>query len=161
MASRVRGITKLRRTLRRMEPEIRGEVQGAIADAAEAIKQDARSLVPKAEGDLARSIEVVFSSDKLAAVIGPGAKGARVQKRAASAKRKGREVRLSTRSRDLLFQLSKGRWLEFGTKGSPEHGIQPLATHPFMGPAFNLNERYAVDLVRKAVNRALRRVTKT
>lgn len=159
MASGIKGLTKLRRTLRRIPDETEGGVRQAIATVSEAIKQDAISLAPRNEGDLVRAIDMTFSSDRLASVIGPGVKGIRAEKRQGRARARGVDVNISAASRDALFQFSKGLWHEFGTKGSPERNIPPLPARPFMGPAYNLNEEYGKQLMRAAVKKALQKAS--
>lgn len=159
MASGIRGLTKLRRTLRRIEPEITQEVKQAIRDGAEAIKWDAKALAPRDEGDLANAIDATFSSDGLAAVIGPGSKGVQAERRAGRAAARGRTIVLSARSTDLLWQFYKGLWHEFGTKGYPAKNIPPLPARPFMGPAYDMNEDWIKGNVRRAIAEALKKAS--
>lgn len=165
MASGIKGLNKLRRTLRRIEPEMQEPVRAAILNTAEAIKQDAIAGAPIDEGDLVRSIDYKLGRDGFTAVIGPGAKAAEIARsRGGSAfatqDRKGEIIRMSAANKKLLFQFFKGYWHEFGTKGSPEHNIPPLPARPFMNPAYLLNEEYGKAQVRAAVKIALDRASR-
>lgn len=165
MASGIRGLNKLWRTLRRIEPELQDPIRTAILNTAEAIKQDAIAGAPVDEGDLVRSIDYKIGRDGFTAVIGPGAKAAEIARsRGGSAfstqDRRGEIIRMSAANKNLLFQFFKGYWLEFGTKGSPENNIPPLMPRPFMNPAYLLNEQYGKDQVRAAVKTALDRASR-
>lgn len=165
MASGLRGINKLRRTLRRLEPEVQDLVKVAIVNTSEAIKQDAIAGAPVDEGDLVRSIDYKIGRDGLTSVIGPGAKAAEIARSKggsafATQDRKGEIIRMSASNKALLFQFFKGYWHEYGTKGSPDHGIPPLPARPFMNPAYLLNEAYGKAQVRAAVKAALERASR-
>lgn len=133
--SSFRGVNKLRRTLRRIDPEAREHVTSAVIKGANLIADDARSLAPVDTGDLRSAIDVKFGRDKLTAEIGiaPG----------------GGKKRAATRS-DLFY----ARFVEFGTKGGGS--TPPLAARPFMGPAFDRNRKKITEDIRKAVAKALR-----
>lgn len=163
--SGIRGVNRLRRTLRRIEPEMTEQARGAMKDGAEAIKLDAVARVPVDEGDLARSIDYTLGRDGLTAVIGPAAKqvasvGGRTSAGAAFATGSRRVRRLSTRNKEALFQFFKGYWIEYGTKGSPEHNIPPMRARPYMGPAFDLNKDWMIARVRRGINAALERASR-
>lgn len=163
--SGLQGVSNLRRTLRRIEPEMTEEARGAMQDGAEAITLDAVARVPRDEGDLARSIGYKLGRDGLTAIIGPAAKqvamvGGRTSAGAPFATRSRRQRKLSIKNKEALFQFFKGYWLEYGTKGSPAHNIPPLPAHPFMGPAFDLNKEWLLDKVRQGINRALERASR-
>lgn len=165
MASGIRGINKLRRTLRRIEPELQDPIRTAILNTAEAIKQDAIAGAPIDEGDLVRSIDYKTGRDGFTAVVGPGARAAEIVRRRsgspfATRTRQGLVIRLSAANKNLLFQFFKGYWIEFGTKGSPKHNIPPLPARPFMNPAYLLNEEYGKAQVRAAVKAALDRASR-
>lgn len=165
MASTIRGINRLRQTLRRIEPEMQEPIRQAVLNTAEAIKQDAIAGAPIDEGDLVRSIDYKIGRDGFTAVIGPGAKAAEIARsRGGSAfatqDRRGEIIKMSAANKKLLFQFFKGYWHEFGTKGSPEHGIKPLRATPFMNPAYFLNEEYGKQQIRAAVKAALERASR-
>lgn len=165
MASGIKGINKLRKTLRRIEPELQEPVRQAVKNTAEAIKQDAIMLAPIDEGDLVRSIDYKIGRDGFTAVVGPGAKAAEIARSkggSAFATRdlRGEIIKMSAANKHLLFQFFKGYWHEFGTKGSPERNIPPLPARPFMNPAFFLNEEYGKQQVRAAVKQALERASR-
>lgn len=165
MASGIRGINHLRRTLRQIEPEISDGVRAAILNTAEAIKQDAIAGAPIREGDLVRSIDYKVGRDGFTAVIGPGAKAAEIARSRggspfATQDRKGEIIRMSAANKKLLFQFFKGYWHEYGTKGSPKHNIPPLPARPFMQPAYLLNESYGKAQIRAAVKAALEKASR-
>lgn len=163
--SGIRGINKLRKTLRRIEPEMQEPIKRAIVNTAEAIKLDAIAGAPVDEGDLVRSIDYKIGRDGFTAVIGPGAKAAEIARSKggsafATRTRRGEIINMSAANKHDLFQFYKGYWHEFGTDGSPEHGIPPLPARPFMNPAFFLNEEYGKQQVRAAVKLALERASR-
>ena len=162
--SGIRGINKLRRTLRRIEPELQEPIRQAIKNTAESIKLDAVAGAPIDEGDLVRSIDYKIGRDGFTAVIGPGARAAEIARRRAGSPFATRiasgEIRLSAVNKKDLFQFFKAYWIEFGTKGSPEHNVPPLPARPFMGPAYLLNEEYGKAQVRAAVKQALERASR-
>lgn len=89
--SRVRGVNKLRRTLKRMGPEATAEVREALADGAEKILQSAKDRVPVDTGNLQQLLSAKSSGDGMSARI--GLRGKRANRRA-----------------------FYGRFIEFGTK---------------------------------------------
>lgn len=158
--SRVQGVNKLRRTLKRIDPEITSGVKIAIREGAEAIQADAIKLVPKDTGDLARSIDYRVSSDGLSAVVGPAARAAEIVRRKTGSAFKASHVRLSARNKKLMFEYFKGWWVERGTKGSPKHNIPPQPARPFMKPAYDLNESWILGRVKTGINKALDRASR-
>lgn len=162
--SSFKGVTKLRKTLRRIEPEVTEQTRQAMRDGAEAITLDAIARVPKDEGDLARSIGYQLGRDGLTAVIGPAAKqvamvGGRTNAGAAFATGSKRQRKLSIKNKEALFQFFKGYWIENGTKGSPERNIPPMPARPFMGPAWDLNRDWLLRNVREGINKALEKAS--
>lgn len=150
------GVTKLRKTLRRLPEEVQANVRGAVNLVAEAVEADMKSGAPRAEGDLAASIQTAKSRDGLAAVVGPAAKAFKVVRRAkAKARRDGIKLQLSDRNKHLMFQLAKANWIENGTKGYPQRNIPPMPARPFIQPAVDLNSAYFEQQVRLAVRRAI------
>ena len=158
--SRVQGANRLRRLLKRIDPEITADVKTAIREGAEAIQADAIALVPKDTGALARSIDYRISSDGLAAVVGPAARAAEIVRRKTGSAFKASEVRLSARNKALMFEYFKGYWIEFGTKGAPKKNIPPQPARPFMKPAYDLNESWILGRVKAGINKALDRASR-
>lgn len=156
----LRNVTRLRRKLRRMPDEIEKYIKPALVAVATATAVDAASIVRKNYGDLAASIEPNFSRDGLTALVGPGAKGVKAEKRAGRALSRGRRINLSDANQHLLFQAHKGMWIEFGTKGSPGKGIPPHPAYPFMAPAWDMNRSFGIALVREAIDAALASIGK-
>lgn len=152
--SGIRGLNHLRRTLRRIDPAITEGVRGELADAAEAIRLDAIAGAPVDEGDLVRSIAVRFGSDRLTAVIGPGARGVQniTRKTGSPWATRTAGLRISRSARRDLMQFFKAWWIEFGTVKMP--------ARPFMGPAFEANRRHFVARVRREISNALERASR-
>lgn len=170
--SRVTGVNTLRRKLRRMEPDVQRGIQNAVADVANRIQRDAMSMAPVDEGDLRESIDIKYGRDKLTALIGPGIKAAELVRKATgsvfgqtikSGKKQGQKFTLSNRSgtgRHAYWQMLKGYWIEFGTKGNAKKNIPPQPARPFMSRAYLRNRTWAIRRVRDAVNRALERAAR-
>lgn len=165
--SKVQGVTKLRRKLRRIDPEATRELRAALANAAARIEATATQLVPVDTGDLAGSIEHLISRDGLSAVIGPGARAAEINRQKTgsefgrtirSGKRKGKKFTLRTANKRLLMMFYRGYWNEFGTKGNPQTGMAPQPARPFMRPAFDINKNRAKAEIEDRINQVLRRV---
>lgn len=160
--SRMHGTNKLRRTLRRIDPALTGELKMSIRETAEAVVADAIRFTPIDEGDLVRSIDYKLGRDGLTAVIGPGAKAAELVRRKSRSKsafgrldKKGQRIKLSKTNRYLYRQFLKGVWVEFGTKGNPKKNIPPREGKAFMGRAWALNRGWGVRRVRRALTKAL------
>lgn len=157
--SGVQGAGKLKRKLRRIEPEITRGVRGAVGDVAEAIKQDAIALAPRDQGDLVRAIDAKVGRDGLAAVVGPGAVAADLARRRTGSVFGATNLRLSAKNQHLLLQFFKGYWIEFGTKKGDD-GSHAQPARPFMQPAFDLNRDWGKEQIRHAVSNALKRVSR-
>lgn len=160
--SSIRGVSRLRRTLRRIEPEATQELRDTVQDGAQKIHFDALTLVPRDEGDLARSIAYKLGRDGLTAVIGPGAENAKLRKNKANVGHvvAASGVRMSQANKDLLWQYFKGYWIEFGTKGSPKHNIPPMPAQPFMNPAYLRNRDWIKRDAEKAIEQALEKASR-
>jgi hypothetical protein len=160
--SRIRGVNRLRRTLRRAPDEISDGVRQVVRDGAEAVRLDAIARVQPTS--IKRSIETKYGRDGLTALVGPSAKAAdlaaRKNQRAGGARSafgaaRRSSVRLSKAKSEELFQFFKAFWYEFGTKGVPSRNIPPQPARPFMRPAMDVNRRYFTEESRRAIRRAL------
>lgn len=148
-----------------------------------AIHADALARVPKDTGELARSIEFKTGNKGLTAIIGPSAKSAAVVKTqrggSAFATRKAGAKPLSELTKYKLWLFFVGYWTEFGTKGhkikaggkkgktgkkvlsdgsqffGKEVNIPAKPAQPFMRPAYDVNEQWAINRVTQAVNKTL------
>jgi len=163
--SGISGTTRLRRTLRRIDPEVTRQVRDVVDEGLQAVVADAIQLVPRDSGDLARSIDYKTARDGLTGVAGPGAQAAEIKRRRSGSAfgvtdRKNRPVRLSKRNKNLFWQFLKGYWIEFGTKGAPEKNIPAQPARPFMRPAWDMNRTWIMGRARKAVARALERASR-
>lgn len=154
------GVSSLRKKLRNMEPIVQSGLREAITEVAIYIEADAKSLVPKDTGDLAASIEHKVSPDGLAASIGPAARSASVAKavRGSAFATRSLQKPIGAATAEKLFQYFKGVWIEFGTKGNAEKGIPPQPARPFMRPAFDMNEKWAVARIKELIDAQLKRV---
>jgi HK97 gp10 family phage protein len=128
--SGLRGVTKLRRTLRRIDPDITREVREEVERVTERILADMQSMVPKDTGDLAAALDKRVARDGLTARVGLVTKA---------------------KQRDFFY----ARFIEFGTKEGK--GPHPQEARPFMQPAFDVNETEAKRRITQAINDALRR----
>lgn len=151
-------VSKLRRKLRKIDPEATRGVKKAVERAAQAIEADAIGNVPIDEGDLQRSISYKVGRDGFSAIIGPGVDRATIRSKGlggATMKftRSGALTSATIKDKDARFQLSKGLWVEFGTKSNDSGKSMP--PRPFMQPAFDVNKGWAVREIREAISDAL------
>lgn len=133
--SGLRGVGKLRRTLRRLDPETTKELREAVEEGAEAMLQDMVQGIPKDTGDTAALLDKRVARDGLTARVGMVT---------AKAKRDGYVA----------------RFIEFGTKGDPKRNIPPQPARPFMTPAFDLNKDWILTRARKGISLALERAAR-
>jgi HK97 gp10 family phage protein len=154
------GVNKLRRTLRRLEPEVTKGVKYELARGAQAIKDDAvrnfRAVdIPEiGTGDLKRSISYQISRDGLTAVIGPEAKRAKLNKGIFS-NNASKNTYKTKPAKAALWNIQKGYWVEFGTKGVPKLNIPQMPARPFMNPAWDTNKDKLREKIRAEVAKAL------
>ena len=129
------GVTKLRKTLRRLEPEMIAGIQTVIKRGAKAIEYDMLVGIPKDTGETAQYINAKISRDGLTAQIGFVGKKA-VQGGYAA------------------------RFIEYGTKGYAKDNIPPQPATPFMSPAFDANKDWITRDARKEINVTLKNVSR-
>jgi HK97 gp10 family phage protein len=135
MASGIRGVPRLRRKLRRMEPDVRAGVVDALREGAEQVRDDAKSRVPVNTGALRDYIKVIKgkSRDGLSWLVGlPKPKSGRRKKK--------------------IEWPFYGIFVEFGTV--------KMRARPFLFPAFESRKRAVFARVRKAVDTALERTAR-
>jgi len=154
-----RGANKLRKTLKRIEPDITQElktywvkVANEIADIAAYI---AYSKGLYREGDMIESIEVQMGRDGLTAVIGPGAKRIRLSKSPFDT-----TLYIKDKDKHAALQFFKAYWAEFGTKGAPSRNIPPQVPTPFMNPAYDSKNRDILKNRDRIVHKVLIEVTR-
>jgi len=149
------GANKLRKTLKRIDPETTDGIKLAVKIGAEDISDTAAHIAFSKglydTGDLIDSIEYKIGRDGFTAVIGPGAKRVSIAKSPFNTK-----LYVTERDKYEAWQFFKGYWAEFGTKGSPKHNIAPRTPRPFMQPAWDANKERISIAINQAVNRALR-----
>ena len=166
------GVTKLRKTLRRLEPEITSEVRESIRRGANAILFDAKQNAESADygkepgvrdtGDMIDSMSIKYGNDGFTALIGPAAQDVKtLGKIDARMLKSGAESKVTIRSKDAKWNVFKGLWAEFGTKGSPKNNIPAITPAPFMQPAFDANKGWIAKDVNKAVSQALADAVRT
>jgi len=131
------GISKLRKTLQRLEPEAVAGVKEAFQQGAETIHYDVlqNGMAHKLTGDMLSSVAVKYGRDGLTAVIGPGADVVTVNKSPFNT-----TLYVSQKRKWHAWQFFKAYWIEFGTKGAPDRNIPPQPAQPFVGPAFDANK---------------------
>lgn len=150
------GVTKLRKTLRRLEPEAVAGVKAEIARGAQSIKDDAvrgaRTLDKPGvgTGDMIRSITYSLGRDGMTALIGPGADRLKVTKSPFNT-----TLYKTKKDKESAFNFFKAYWFEFGTKGYPKRNIPPQVPKPFMNPAWDMNKDNLIKDIRKQVAKAL------
>lgn len=150
------GISKLRRTFRRMEPEIQRGITNKLKDAAVRIEADAvgHAIVQdiKLTGDTIHSITWKMGRDKSSVVIGPGADKTVWQKYPFG---NPVSVKMSPGQKKARWDFTKGYWAEFGTAAHGNHPGQKARS--FMNAAWEQNEESTRRRMREAVNKALQR----
>lgn len=166
------GISKFRRTIRRMEPEIQKKITRALEDSAREVEADAIGFAIlqdiKDSGDLIHSISWKLGRDKSSVAIGPSAEAATWQKRPWD-NTSERAKKMSVKQKQAKWQFFKGYWAEFGTagkgitaggaggKGARKSDTMPQRARPFMNPAWETNRPGISIRMRKAVKEALKR----
>jgi HK97 gp10 family phage protein len=163
------GVDKLRRLLKKIDPEVVAGVRAKVEEGSQAIARDMRAGAPRDQGDLLNSISYKLSGDKLAAYIGPGADRANIIKhglkttkttKAGSTSllkttKRGNLTSATIKDQNARFQLYKASWVEFGTK---PHGSHPgTSARPFINPAFDANKNWLLNDMRVELDKALTR----
>lgn len=147
MVSKLHGMSRLRRKLHHMPEAVRDEVRPAMEDGAERIRDIARTLAPKGEGDLADAITPKVSRDGLSALVG-------FSRTKAGFKRAWKKAGW------------RAHFAEFGTHGSwrREGGTmgynRGIRATPFLRPAFRVALPAILDRIDAAVDRALKRASR-
>lgn len=149
------GLSKLRKTLKRIEPETTNGIRAVIDKGAEAIETDIliNGQSHHLTGDMLESVSVKKGRDGMTAVIGPGAKWVSINKSPFNT-----EI-VTEKNAWGAFQFLKAYWIEFGTKGKPELNIPPLPAQPFVQPAWDSNKPWLIKEVRAAVHAAIARAS--
>ena len=168
------GVTKLRKTLRRLDPEITADVREVVRRGANAILADAKANARSADygslpgildtGEMIESMSIKYSPDGFTALIGPAAEDI---KSLANVKEKmlksGRLSKVTLRNKEARWNAMKAYWAEFGTKGDSSRNIPMIRPTPFMNPAFDANKAWiakdAVKATKKAIEAAVRTTT--
>lgn len=150
------GLTKLRKTLRRIDPETTAGVKESIQRGAEAIETDIliNGQAHRITGDMLGSVAIKYGRDKLTAVIGPGASSISVNKSPFST-----TLYVTNTSKFNAWQFFKAYWIEFGTKGAPSRNIPPQPAKPFVQPAWDSNKTWLISDVKAAVKKAIQRAS--
>lgn len=156
--SAFRGVNKLRRTLRRLEPESLDGIKAAFKRGAETIHFDAISNAMGQgiydTGDMVASIAINYGRDGLTAVIGPGADTVKINKSPFNT-----TLYVSNKAKTAAWNFFKAYWAEFGTKGYPAKNIPPQPARPFMAPAFDSNKDRIAREVQREIRMTLQKVS--
>lgn len=129
--SRMSGGSKLRRQLRRFDPELRSELAREMEAIGREFRDEVQSRAPKDEGNLAGAAHYVVSSDKMGVAIGY------------SKDKSGFKRMWKKGGFEALFQ-------EFGTS---QHAAQP-----FIRPAWRAKIGGALDRIDAARRRTVQRI---
>lgn len=144
------GLSKLRKTFKRMEPEVQSLITSELVSAGRSVKKDAIGIAAMKgihdTGDLIASIDYKLGRDKSSVVVGPGAAAATWQKKPWD-NSSDRARRMSIKQKRMKMQFFKGYWNEFGT--------EKMGKRPFMNEAWDFNAPSIRRKVTIAVNRAL------
>lgn len=151
--SGLRNVNRLRRKLRKMPDDIRKEVQAAVAETAELVRQEAISRIDPSDKDLRQSIEVKLSGDKLAAQIGSGARTKKAYKLAGW---RAHWTEFGTRPHSLSKGASLGgaKKREKGQSTGAQHPGQ--AARPYLLPGLKAAAPKVIKKLDEAVDKALR-----
>lgn len=160
--SGLRGVNRLRRTLRRINDTADDGVGAAIRTWSHKIAEDAKANAPELTGETKESIEAIVSRDGLTSTIGPGARALRSTRRQGFSvfATRALNLNLSKRNTRLLRAFYKAYWYEFGTKGNPAKNIPPQPAQPFMGPAYDANAEAMKADIRRAIRTTLERASR-
>lgn len=158
MSGGYKGMSKLRKLLKKVDPEARGLVADVIEGGAKAIENSMIISAPVDSGDLVHSISYKLGRDGLSAYIGPGADRAAITKKGFGQTRRrytstGNLTSATIKDLDARFQLYKAHWIEHGTKGHGGHPGQPA--RPFINPAYDANANRIKRDLSKAIDDAL------
>ena len=152
------GFNKLRKTLKRLEPESKAEIVKVFESGASDIERDAIGGAYSAglykTGDMIEAITVKYGREHMTAVIGPGADRVKISKSPFNT-----TLYVTDRDKRAAWQFFKGYWAEFGTKGSAKHNIPPQQATPFMQPAFDANKDHISRSVQAAVGKVIAKVS--
>jgi len=156
MTSRLIGLEKLRRKIKRLGPETRKELRKALAESAAEIVALQRSLAPK-----------VQSIERLSA---PSSFGEPPSTRATGAFRPKRETYVALAD-DIRLTIYAGddeafyaRWIEFGTAPHEIGGLYAGTMHPgtpaqpYFFPGYRALRKRARSRIARAINKAAKRV---
>ncbi len=124
-------VSRIRKILRQIPIQITKELKVAVAESAALVRDDMVALAPVDDGQLRSEIDMQVGRDGFTARIGF----------------------ITEKAQRKAFYA---RFLEDGTKGSPEHNIPPLSPHPFMAPALDLNRSKILDRMRDGMDRVFR-----
>lgn len=130
MARYMRGVSKLRRQLKTLEPDIKAGVRATMAQVGQDIEAELKATAPVDEGYLRDAAHHKVSSDGLGVNVG-------YSQNKPGFKRKW----LKGRGFEAMFA-------EFGTKHHP--------AQPFIRKSFRKGVRRALDMIDKATSHAIR-----
>lgn len=151
MATKVLGLDRLRRKLRRFPAVVEAEIRAAMEASANQVVSLAKSLAPKESGDLANSIDWTY---------GEAPKGAVVLGKVKQGRSGNLKITVYAGGPDAYY----ARMVEFGTaphlNGGRFAGSQnPGAiAQPFFYPAYRASKKSAKGRISRAINQAAKKV---
>lgn len=159
------GISKIRRTLRRADPEITEQLRNVMERGATAIETDI--LINGREhhitGDMLDAVAKKAGRDGLTYLIGPGAKSIKISKNPFDTTQY-----VSGVSKWRALQFFKAYWIEYGTKGRSPYrnrkgtlvkGTKRQPARPFVNPAYDMNRDWIAREAKAEVVNVIRRLT--
>ena len=163
--SKVEGVTRLRKKLRRVDPAITSGIRDILKQNLDAMATTERGLVPVDTGEMRNSIQVLVSKDGMTGIVGPGARAAEIVRKASGSefslvrnrgKRRGSYIKLRTGNKKLLMQFYKAYWLNFGTKGSAKRNIPAQSPLKFVEQTWAIHKPGLSQSMRAEINSALK-----
>jgi len=137
--SRISGVNRLRRKLRRLPDTIQTEVVRAVQDGGNRLEREVIAETPVDEGELRDTLKKQFGRDKLSVRVGWWEKG-------------------------NLRNWRKAGWRAqftlFGTKGSAKHNIPAQPANHFLHRAFKRVRSQIRGRINQAIDTALEKASK-
>ena len=126
----IRGTSKLRRQLKRFDPDLRSEIERVMEDVGVMLRDEMQTRAPKDQGDLAENAHYVVAGDKLGVKVGYSRK-----------------------------EGFKRKWTRGGFEAQfQEFGTSRHAAQPFVRPAWRAKIGTALDMIDAARRRTVQRI---
>jgi len=158
------GVTKLRRTLRRLDPELTQEIRDLVTEAGKDLEADIKRYAVnlKRTDAMYDSIGYKVSRDGFTVIAGVEAPSTKIQGRVVLGKiarkttKSGRLTLATSKKLSARMNIYKAIYHEFGTKGAPDQNIGPLMPTYMHQKAFNGLKPGMQAKFAKAIDKALR-----